>query len=295
MARWPGRGRHQNDYRVGWFDNPDCASCHIGDGNQGKDGKNGFFSAGVMKQALDAADPSATTRAVDRNNPNRVRFTSAPHGNYKASFPTAYYSVNGDKEVQPKVDAPVYRFGKDTHGNIACAACHGAAHAIWPNRDPSANDNVTALQLQGHTGTIHECNVCHTADSFKNEADLDGGVYSGDPVAGILGGPHSMHPINDPFWWKMAPGDTVDSTPNKKGGVIGGWHNNYAKKPGAKGEDQCAACHGADHKGTRLSKTPVDREFVNEKGKKVGIAAGTPIACDLCHSLEKSFTGVPGR
>jgi hypothetical protein len=38
-----------------------------------------------------------------------------------------------------------------------------------------------------------------------------------------------------------------------------------------------------------LSKTPVDRTFINEKGKTINVKAGTPIGCDLCHTLDKSF------
>ncbi|WP_255556540.1 hypothetical protein [Methylococcus sp. Mc7] len=207
------------------------------------------------------------------------------------------------KQVPVKIVSRLYRAGKDSHGNVACGACHGPAHGVWPNRDPSSNDNVTALQLQGHTGTILECNVCHTADSFAKKEDLDGGQYSGDAKAGILGGPHDMHPVNDPYWWKGAQGDGA----NSDGTTYGGWHNDYAKLPGMKGEDQCAACHGNDHKGTRLSKTPVDRVFdfrgfnakklkkAGFKSKVVKVAAGTPIGCDTCHSLETSFKGSPGH
>ncbi|NJD08259.1 MAG: hypothetical protein FIA97_17440, partial [Methylococcaceae bacterium] len=56
---------------------------------------------------------------------------------------------------------------------------------------------------------------------------------------------------------------------------------------------QCAACHGNDHRGTRLSRTPVDRSFVTEKGKTVRGKAGDAIGCDLCHSVRKSCTGSP--
>ncbi|QXP88757.1 cytochrome C [Methylococcus capsulatus] len=300
----------RDDYRVPWFDQPDCGSCHIGDGNQGADKSGGFFSAGVMKRAFDDADFSATPRAVDRSDPNSRRFSAAPLETYKAVFPTTYaygYDPVGkmflEQSTETRIDVPLFREGKDRHGNVACAACHGAAHSIWPNRDPSANDNVTALQLQGHTGTILECNVCHTADSFARKEDLDGGQYSGDAQTGILGGPHDMHPVNDPYWWKGAQGDGA----NSDGTAYGGWHNDYAKLPGMKGEDQCAACHGNDHKGTRLSKTPVDRVFDfrgfdGKKLKKAGfktrvvkVAAGTPIGCDTCHSLQTSFIGSPGH
>jgi hypothetical protein len=297
----------RDDYRLPWYDEPDCGSCHVGDANQGKDKANGFFSAGVMKTAFDAADFSATTRPIDRTDVNATRFSAAPLENYKAVIPTTYYYdyTLADRflkqEVDTKIDAPVFRLGKDRHGNVACAACHGAAHAVWPNADPSANDNVTALQLQGHTGTLHECNVCHTADAFRLQGDLDGGTYSGDAKAGLLGGPHNLHPVNDAYWWKAAVGDVS----NQDGTKYGGWHNNYAKKPGQAGEDQCAACHGADHKGTRLSKTPVDRVFdfsdldfaklqaAGFKAKVVKVAAGTEIGCDTCHSIETSCTGSP--
>jgi hypothetical protein len=260
-------------HRVDYLDQPNCGSCHTGIGSEP-----------VKKLAYDPADPAATPLL-----PENPRFAV---NNAKIQFNYVDWDMN---RVDKSYELPLFRKSLDSHGNVPCAACHGSAHAIWPIQDPSANGNTTALQLQGHTGPILECNVCHTADSFKNEADLDGGQYSGDPIAGILGGPHNTHPINDPYWWKEAPGDKGDSTPNKNGKVLGGWHNNYAKKPDANGKDQCAACHGADHKGTRLSKTPVDREFVNEKGKKVSVAAGTQIGCDLCHSLEKSFTGSPGH
>ncbi len=304
----------RDDYRVPWFDEPDCGSCHVGDGNKGKDKTNGFFSAGVKKKAFADNDWSATPVEAKKDNVFSRRFTAAPLENYKAGFPTDFYyavdQTSGDfltKTVSTKVDAPVFRFGKDRHGNVACAACHGAAHAVWPNRDPSSNDNVTALQLQGHTGTILECNVCHSADSFAKLEDLDGGInYSGDTKAGILGGPHDLHPVNDPYWWKSATGDIA----NTDGTSFGGWHNNYAKTPGKDNEDQCAACHGNDHKGTRLSKTPVDRVFdfskvpdeqwklmkaAGFKAKVIKVPAGTAIGCDTCHKVELSFTGSPGK
>jgi hypothetical protein len=66
-----------------------------------------------------------------------------------------------------------------------------------------------------------------------------------------------------------------------------------AGMPGPDGEDQCAACHGADHKGTRLSRTLVDRVLINAKGKAIKVAKDTVIGCNLCHSLDKSFASRP--
>ncbi|MGI2326238.1 hypothetical protein, partial [Methylococcus sp. S1B] len=50
----------------------------------------------------------------------------------------------------------------------------------------------------------------------------------------------------------------------------------------------CGACHGSDHLGTVRSRAAADRRFSGE-GKTVSIKAGQPVACNLCHSLSKSF------
>lgn len=69
----------------------------------------------------------------------------------------------------------------------------------------------------------------------------------------------------------------------------------------------CAACHGSDQQGTRLSKTPMDRTLdfsgldfgklkkAGFRSKVVKVAAGRPIGCDTCHRLDLTFTGSPGR
>lgn len=151
----------------------------------------------------------------------------------------------------------LYRNSLDNHAGIACEACHGSPHAIWPNRNPNANDNVTSIQLQGHAGTIRECTVCHEPNSFPN---------------GTLDGPHGMHPVNEPNWIKSR-GDF--------------YHEDFVWK---NGEDQCAACHGADHRGTRLSRVPVDRVLRDADGVvRATLAAGEIVSCGLCHSIEKSF------
>lgn len=301
-----GSNKHQ-DYRIPWFDETDCGSCHVGKANVGKDNASRYFSAGVKKRAFDDNDPAANTRPVDKNDPDAVRFAIVP--NYVKAFTTSatrYAPDDPDADesgvvtdnTPTQIDLPVYRFGKDQHGYVACAACHGAAHAIGPNRDPKANDNLTAIQLQGYSGQLYECNVCHTQDAFKQMDSIGSSLHypnnEGSPT--ILAGPHNLHPVNDPYWWQQAEGDDVDTTPGKpnhKGIIKGGWHNDWAKLPGLNGEDQCAACHGTDHKGTRLSKVPVDRELSTETGKKITVKAGTPISCALCHTIQKSCTDSP--
>lgn len=46
------------------------------------------------------------------------------------------------------------------HGGVHCEACHGSTHAITPTT--TATDNVQAIALQGHSGPIGTCTVCHT-------------------------------------------------------------------------------------------------------------------------------------
>jgi hypothetical protein len=102
-----------------------------------------------------------------------------------------------------------------------------------------------------------------------------------------------MHPVGDESWYKNAVGAAANTAKDASRNFNGGWHNDFAKKAGPDGEDQCAACHGADHKGTRLSKTLVDRTLMNAKGKPIKVIKGQVIGCDLCHTLAKSFTGSP--
>ncbi len=45
------------------------------------------------------------------------------------------------------------------HGGLFCSACHGEPHAIVTSR--VANDNVQQIALQGHSGTLSKCEVCH--------------------------------------------------------------------------------------------------------------------------------------
>ena len=133
-----------------------------------------------MNAAFDESDPSAKPR-IPANGPDGARFAVPPVlTSLDFAIDEAEQSAQGVetnfRSTFTSLKTPLFRRGKDAHGNVPCAACHGAAHAIWPNRDPKANDNVTAMQLQGHTGNVLECNVCDTADAFLKKDDLDGGA-----------------------------------------------------------------------------------------------------------------------
>ena len=63
---------------------------------------------------------------------------------------------------------------KESHGHngVKCASCHGSPHAITPT--VVANDNVQAINVQGHAGTINDCRVCHRNqpdDAFNHTLD----------------------------------------------------------------------------------------------------------------------------
>ncbi len=297
----------QLDFRRYWIDEPDCGSCHMGDASHGD------FSAGVMKTGWDANDKAKASRM-----PMNARFAVMPHYEERPEKATAtdadvtagLAAQKGDTFYRKvKLSQALYRKSADVHGSgsseLTCSSCHGGSHAIWPNQDPNANDNQTAKQLQGYEGNIAECSVCHIKDDFKTglvatnggESGLgvaqgvrDGAVVTPASAKAYLAGPHGMHPVGDEYWYKNAEGTAVNS---KQGNINGGWHTDMATKPGPDGEDQCAACHGADHKGTRLSKTLVDRVLTNDKGKPVKVLKGQVIGCNLCHTLKKSFVGAP--
>ncbi len=57
-------------------------------------------------------------------------------------------------------DQPLYRMSKE-HGSIYCEACHDSTHAIAPSSQP--NDAIKFVSLQGHTGTLDTCTVCHAS------------------------------------------------------------------------------------------------------------------------------------
>jgi hypothetical protein len=133
----------------------------------------------------------------------------------------------------------LFRFSKG-HGGVACEGCHNSTHAIWPNPDAQHNDNVAAQQLQGHSGTIAECTTCHGAG----------------PMAANLNGPHGMHPVADSNWDH-------------------GSHGSLARQ----NRQACAACHGADFRGTALSRTAAQRSLRSRT-----VAKGTAIGCYDCHN-----------
>lgn len=198
-------GSNDGQPRRPWIDLPRCQSCHTGDAN----GHQGTSLR--MKTAYDPADPSASPRRALSS-----RFAENPGKLYRDSH---------------------------GHGGVACEGCHGSTHAIWPNANPFANDNVTAKGLQGHSGTLIECNVCHTPGSLGLTLD----------------GPHGMHPVNDANW-NHEHEQLAETDPNA-----------------------CRACHGQHGQGTPLARVAADRTLDTDEHGTIFLKKGTEVRCDLCH------------
>jgi hypothetical protein len=234
--------------RVPWANEPGCGSCHTGDANNNLAG-----AAGVLVNSRDSrgvADGIRLRQAYVSGDPKATPIVPVNKLFAEPAVPAVFNGFDNPGAGNPRL----YRLSSG-HGGVMCEGCHGATHAEWPVADPNANDNLLAMQVQGHTGPIIECTACHDTSGL---------------AANTLGGPHNMHLVNDRRFWKEA-------------------HKDAAKRENARpGGGACGSCHGADHRGTVLSRAAADRSFLVEDSQR-RVSTGEPVACNLCHSLEKSF------
>jgi hypothetical protein len=191
--------------RVPWASEPACQSCHTGD----------------------AMDNLALTDANVIEASDGIRLLQAYRTNDTADA-TPIIAVNKRfAENDANGNRVLYRLSKG-HAGLFCETCHGSTHAEWPVQPESgdyvANDNMAAIQLQGHAGKIIECTTCH-ADALPNSLD----------------GPHGLHPVG--------------ATRFANGG-----HEHLA----GQSRDACRACHGTNGEGTVLSKAAVARSLSAE-------------------------------
>jgi hypothetical protein len=228
-----------------WKDLPRCQSCHTGDAvrhlkGEGLEVFNKEYTVTVIEEG----------KQIQKKKKFNFRLTQA----YKTGDPSASPLL----AENPRFTENLRKLFKDSkgHGKIACEACHGSTHAIWSNSDFNANDNLTSLQLQGHVGTIFECDTCHKKGSL--------------PMT--VKGPHDMHNVNDDRWTAIILTDNTQR------------HSNFYRLNKAK----CQACHGIDLEGTPLSrKITEDKTFKFEdkhSSKKVLFKKGQIIGCSTdCH------------
>lgn len=206
--------------RVPWANEPGCGSCHTGDAMD-----NLASSANTMVNNVDADANVDGIRLFQAYLTSDAKATPIVPTNKR--FAENVIEANNPAvsgPADPRIGNPMLYRISTGHEGIFCEACHGATHGIWPNKNPDANDNVAAVQLQGHTGTVSECSTCHTGD-----------------LGNTLEGPHGMHPV----------GDTSFSN--------GGHEDLAEKKP-----DACRACHGVNGEGTVLARAATDRTLSNE-------------------------------
>jgi hypothetical protein len=62
-------------------------------------------------------------------------------------------------------DQELYRMSKG-HGGIYCEACHDSTHAISPSAQPE--DAIKFINLQGKTGVLDTCTVCHLTEPVED-------------------------------------------------------------------------------------------------------------------------------
>jgi len=272
--------------RIPWADEPGCQSCHLGDAvNQPAD-TSGFIYAADGIRLLQAWTPVNVAPIVI----NGTQFQPASTLARPISSPNSRFA---EDEIDGK--RVLFRFSKGGraitlpngqqaftgHRGVFCQACHGSTHAewpvtpntpagVWPPPEGSfaGNDNVTAGQLQGHTGTIIECDTCHKGNFNVKES---------------LGGPHGMHPVGG-----------KDST-----GYSQWWVNNHRKVLGEDASlqdkiDRCGVCHGVEGQGTVLSVMRQDRTLIRFGGRQITIKAGDKVACTTCHTRGNPMAPEPG-
>ena len=108
-----------NSAREGWKDEPNCQACH-------HDGKRVTFALkDVHKWSLITTNDFRFGTEINVLDANKTKL-------YKNSL---------------------------THGGVACAACHGPQHGIYPSG--IEEENIQSISHQGYKGTIRECGVCH--------------------------------------------------------------------------------------------------------------------------------------
>jgi len=121
------------------------------------------------------------------------------------------------------------------------------------------------LQCEACHGSTHAIYPAHKADNLLSES-IQGHAGTIAECAAChdkvpntaTGGPHGMHPVGQ-SWVKG--------------------HENVAKNNKA----QCKVCHGADYRGSVLSKTWTKRSFNTEWGQK-NFSKGHAISCYDCHN-----------
>jgi hypothetical protein len=211
-----------------------CQNCHGGMAAVGASTRTGWLNEPTCQQCH--------TGTATSNN-GQIRFASVfePSGAARVAVNQTFATSTG-----------LYRFSAG-HGGLQCAACHGSTHAEYPASH--ANDNLQSVALQGHVGTLAECNACHTASVPMTPGR----------------GPHGMHAVGQA--WLEAHEDALETV----------------------GLAQCATCHGADFRGTELSRMFNARTLSLDDMGSRSFFRGQQVGCYTCHRGPSSDDANPNR
>jgi hypothetical protein len=277
-----------------------CATCHASNAlpGTGVDGISAMTSAlhgkhsqvldPINLQALDASNnrtscylchPGSVTKclrgamgdAVDANG-NATMGCQSCHGNMtRVADPTRVGWLQEPNCQACHFDGKRTTNAVDAAGNLIKPA--DTRFATNPNT-PAAGYSLFRFS-KGHGGM--QCEACHGAthaeypSSQANDNLESMGLqgYAGTvrectvchstPPMTTSGGPHGMHTIGSA--WVSRHGDLV----------------------GSGGATACAACHGADYRGSPLSQLKVARNYSVE-GRSVNFVAGQKVGCYDCHN-----------
>jgi hypothetical protein len=267
--------------RVPWAIEPGCQSCHVGDAINKPADTTGFIfdDEGIrLLQAWRTGDTNATPIA----SPNSRFAEDQTPSEFGQTGPTKRILFRLSRGQRTVVGDTTKQTMFTGHNGVMCEGCHGPTHAEWPVSPdapndgtwppPSgsfvANDNVTAGQLQGHTGKIVECKTCHT------------GAFS---LQNGLGGPHGLHPVGG-------------TNPTTDPGYSQWWVDNHGhylngRVTAEKFLSNCGVCHGdvaANARGTGqgspLAEMAQTRTLSYFRPDPVTLEAGHKVICGDCHS-----------
>ena len=160
-------------------------------------------------------------------------------------MPAATHAWLPTRRFATKANAPAAGFSLYRFSSGHGGLQCAACHGSTHAEYPSShrNDNIQSIEAQGHVGTIGECVACH-----------------GTSPQTTSGGPHGMHPVGAA--WVSRHGDAAE---------------------GSSGRAQCQACHGADYRGTVLSRSFADRTLTSGFGTK-NLFRGAQVGCYMCHN-----------
>lgn len=232
--------------RVPWATEPGCQSCHTGDAQN----KNHPVDAIIADDGIRLLQAYIGDYLTVAGHSGPVKVASMHQS------PNSRFAENRALNAKGDTVDVLYRLSTG-HGGLACESCHNSTHAIWPTQDPLANDNVAAIQLQGHAGTVIECDTCHEGD-----------------LGNTLGGPHGLHPVGG---GKFADGGHEDIADKNECRACHGENGEgtVLSRVAASRSFEIEECeHGT------LCPNGEQKPF------QVNLTRGEQVACTMCHENE---------